>query len=143
MSRFDFFFYILFLDLRSSSSIKKFNIYHKNAVILNISTFELGTKSIQKELKNRLKIMLKSMHKVLTNQVKIRYALDYLKTLFFMVSGVPWGPNMELKYPSKSISKSGLSFGTLQAPIWDHFETILGAFWGQFGDHVRTIRGPC
>ena len=52
-----------------------------------------------------------------------------------MVLGVPWGAKMELKYLSKSMPKSGLSLGTLQAPIWDHFETILGAFW----DHLETI----
>ena len=52
-----------------------------------------------------------------------------------MVLGVPWGAKMELKYLSKSMPKSGLSLGTLQAPIWDNFETILGAFC----DHLATI----
>jgi len=44
----------LFLMFRVRRRIKMFNSHCKNAVIMNISTFELGTKSIEKEFKKRL-----------------------------------------------------------------------------------------
>ena len=71
MSSFIMVFKRLFLMFRVRRRLKMLKFYCKNAVIMNISTFELGTQFIGKEFKNDLKMMVNSTQKSIKNHFKI------------------------------------------------------------------------